>query len=113
MKKLIKLIKIISVEVETGKTIVRIGVEPHHPHHPQYGLSETLKKENSTAVEFLKKMMTELGFEMTKPKTWIKENNWKDKNDDIESVLEMDFSDPFPEEEKARIIRMMNVFQQR
>jgi len=103
------LIKLQSIEVETGKTIVKIAIQANEVPHPQLSLSSEEEKENRNAVLFLKKMMNDLGFEMKKPKVWIKPNNWNDKNDNVESFLDMDFSDTFPTEEKSRIEKLVNL----
>ena len=97
------LIKVQSVEVETGKTTVVVVIEANDVPHAQFGLSTEQRKENKNAVSLLKEMMIDLGFKMEKPKVWVKSNNWIDSNDNIESCLDMDFSDNFPIEEKSRI----------
>jgi len=97
------LIKVKNIKVETGKTTVVVVIEANEVPHAQLQLSTEQRKENKNAVSFLKDMMIDLGFKMEKPKVWVKSNNWIDKNDNIESCLDMDFSDTFPSEEKSRI----------
>jgi len=105
-----KMIKIFSIEIETGITTVRAGVDAHESPHPQLGISDDQEAENEQAVILLVKIMRNLGFTMVEPKKWVKPNNWVDPNDGLESVLEMDFSDPFPKIEKASIQKQIEAF---